>query len=240
MPGQLVDAMSAIADRLLGTSRAVVLWDEADLANEPDAAEALAHLVKTTPGCRARQAKRPMAAGLRNKSRASAGKMCPATPGNGDKAPLIATTPAAPPAPVICIRRAIAAPAEWPTIRSGCSLSAVINAATPLAMPSSFKPSRPGMPVKPCPGRSGATTVQLCASFGARPRQECVAAPAPCSRRTTGPSPITCTCQRTPPSVTKRLASRFGQSRPWRFHCGASLNAISASIIRPAPVRPRG
>ena len=53
VPGQLVDAMSAVADRLLGTSRAVVLWDEADLANEPDAAEALAHLVKTTPGCRA-------------------------------------------------------------------------------------------------------------------------------------------------------------------------------------------
>ena len=52
-PGHLVDSIEVMRDRLLGSSRAVVLWDEADLAAEPAAAAALAELVAATPGARA-------------------------------------------------------------------------------------------------------------------------------------------------------------------------------------------
>ncbi len=53
VPGHLGDAVGVISERLLGSTRAIVLWDEADLANEPDTAAALAHLVATTQGARA-------------------------------------------------------------------------------------------------------------------------------------------------------------------------------------------
>ena len=53
VPGRLGDAVEVVRDRLLGSSRAVVLWDEADLAAEPAAAEALAGVVAATPGARA-------------------------------------------------------------------------------------------------------------------------------------------------------------------------------------------
>ena len=85
--------------------------------------------------------------------------------------------------------------------------------------------SRPpaGAVVKPCPGRSGATTVKRRASSGSRPRQEWVAAPVPWTSSSTGPSPACWTCQRSPPAWTKRLAARLGQSRPSLSHCGRSL-----------------
>ena len=53
VPGHLADAIDAIRDRLDGSARAIVLWDEADLAAEPAAAALLADLVATTPGARA-------------------------------------------------------------------------------------------------------------------------------------------------------------------------------------------
>ncbi len=52
VPGRLADAATAIEERLAGTERAVVFFDEADLAAEPDAADALARLVGATPGAR--------------------------------------------------------------------------------------------------------------------------------------------------------------------------------------------
>ena len=52
-PGHLAGGIDAVRDMLLGTSRAVVLWDEADLAAEPAAAAALADVVAATPGARA-------------------------------------------------------------------------------------------------------------------------------------------------------------------------------------------
>ncbi|MFZ4755372.1 MAG: 2Fe-2S iron-sulfur cluster-binding protein [Miltoncostaeaceae bacterium] len=53
VPGRLGDAIDVVAERLLGSSRAIVLWDECDLAAEPDTADALARLVASTPGARA-------------------------------------------------------------------------------------------------------------------------------------------------------------------------------------------
>jgi NADH-quinone oxidoreductase subunit G len=53
VPGHLMDAAGAIRDRLDGSQRAVVLWDEADLAAEPDAAALIAALVQATPGAQA-------------------------------------------------------------------------------------------------------------------------------------------------------------------------------------------
>jgi len=52
-PGHLLDAAAVINERLQGSERAVVLWDEADLAAEPAAAEAIARVVAATPGARA-------------------------------------------------------------------------------------------------------------------------------------------------------------------------------------------
>ena len=52
-PGHLLDAAAVINERLQGSQRAVVLWDEADLAAEPAAAEAIARVVAATPGARA-------------------------------------------------------------------------------------------------------------------------------------------------------------------------------------------
>ncbi len=52
-PGHLQDAAPAIAEVLEGSARAIVLWDEADLAAEPDAAATIAAVVAGTPGARA-------------------------------------------------------------------------------------------------------------------------------------------------------------------------------------------
>jgi NADH-quinone oxidoreductase subunit G len=53
VPGHLVDATAAIRDRLAGSTSAVVFWDEADMAAEPDAASAIAQAIAATPGARA-------------------------------------------------------------------------------------------------------------------------------------------------------------------------------------------
>ena len=53
VPGHLVDAAAAIRDRLAGSTSAVVFWDEADMAAEPDAASAIAQAIAATPGARA-------------------------------------------------------------------------------------------------------------------------------------------------------------------------------------------
>jgi len=53
VPGHLMDAAGAIRERLDGSRSAIVLWDEADLAAEPDAAALIAGLVNHTPGARA-------------------------------------------------------------------------------------------------------------------------------------------------------------------------------------------
>ena len=55
-------------------------------------------------------------------------------------------------------------------------------------------------------------TVKRSASIGPSVRQECVAAPVPCTRNSGGPAPMTCTCQTRPADRTNRLADRFGQS----------------------------
>ncbi len=44
-PGQLVIGLGTVAKALQDATRAIVLWDEADLANEPDAAAELARLI---------------------------------------------------------------------------------------------------------------------------------------------------------------------------------------------------
>ncbi len=53
VPGHLMDAAGAIRERLEGSERAIVLWDEADFAAEPDAAALIADLISGTPGARA-------------------------------------------------------------------------------------------------------------------------------------------------------------------------------------------
>ncbi len=52
-PGQMTDAVVAIREHLDGTRRAIVLWDEADLAAEPGAAEEIARAMAVTEGARA-------------------------------------------------------------------------------------------------------------------------------------------------------------------------------------------
>ncbi|MBU6364045.1 MAG: (2Fe-2S)-binding protein, partial [Acidobacteria bacterium] len=52
-PGHLQDSTPVIAELLDGSARAIVLWDEADLAAEPDAAATIAAVVAGTPGARA-------------------------------------------------------------------------------------------------------------------------------------------------------------------------------------------
>ena len=49
-PGHLQDAAPAIAELLAEGSQAIVLWDEADLAAEPDAAATLAQVISDSPG----------------------------------------------------------------------------------------------------------------------------------------------------------------------------------------------
>ena len=51
-PGHLQDALPAIAELLDAAERPIVLWDEADLAAEPDAAAALAALIEREPATR--------------------------------------------------------------------------------------------------------------------------------------------------------------------------------------------
>ncbi len=53
VPGHLVDAAAAIRERLAGSTSAVIFWDEADMAAEPDAAAAIAEVIGATSGARA-------------------------------------------------------------------------------------------------------------------------------------------------------------------------------------------
>lgn len=52
VPGHLVDGAVAVRERLAGSTSAVVFWDEADMAAEPDAASAVAEVIAATPGAR--------------------------------------------------------------------------------------------------------------------------------------------------------------------------------------------
>jgi len=51
-PGRLAEGMAAVGRLLEGAAAPVVLWDEADLAAEPDAASALARLLEAHPHAR--------------------------------------------------------------------------------------------------------------------------------------------------------------------------------------------
>ena len=68
--------------------------------------------------------------------------------------------------------------------------------------------------VKPWPGRSGAIDARS-ASPAAAAGRATNASTRPCraAAAASGRAPSVCTCQRRPPASTKRLASRFGQSR---------------------------
>ena len=50
VPGALAETLAAVTSRIAEATRPVVLWDEADLAVEPEAAEALAAAVGGNPG----------------------------------------------------------------------------------------------------------------------------------------------------------------------------------------------
>ena len=139
----------------------------------------------------------------------------PGRPRKGSRAPFRLTSCRGAMRPSRHIRARMAAPAECPTATHGPHVERVeqpaqrrapCRAATALAAR--------GISVKPWPGRSGATTVNCSASSGARSRQEWVAAPVPWTSSSIGPLPHCWTCQFRPPAVTKRLASRFGQSAP--------------------------
>ena len=136
----------------------------------------------------------------------------------------------------------IAAPAEWPTATAGSTRPSVSSSA-----PRRLPPCRAatggragGGPVKPCPGRSGATTVNRC---GQQRRQ-----PAPgvggCTRAVDQqhhrPAPITCTCQRKPPALDEAAGLRgSGQSRPRpRSQAGGRPHARGSRPLAPPRAPP--
>ena len=126
-------------------------------------------------------------AGLRNSTFAMGGKSCPAMPPKGSSAPLSPTRSAGAIAPSSVMRISMAAPAEWPTATWGVSssvASSVRDRARHAGQRGAAARKRAGEAVAREIRR---TTVKCSASRGARPRQECVAAPVPCSSSSGGP-----------------------------------------------------
>lgn len=107
---------------------------------------------------RAIRANRCGAIGLTNSARAIVGNSVAANPGKGSSAALNPMIAAGDALPSIASRAAIAAPAEWPMITCGVTCSVPSNVATAPAIPAIDRPPTGRPVVKPCPGRSTATT----------------------------------------------------------------------------------
>ena len=131
-------------------------------------------------------------------------------------------------AAVTAKRMAKGAPAEWPATIEGASIpNWVMRSCSERAISSSLRSSNFAPKVKAWPGKSGTRTCAWFSNKGIKSDQEWVELPVPCNSKTTGPLPVSCTCQSKSPTEITLLYCRLGQSRGIRFM--TYKNSLSAA-----------